>query len=156
MKATNRGDSFTRGPWPAAAVRCGNSPAGFVPGINRVGDASRAAGVTVRWLGGARTTQALCSNQTNHVAELRIQLTTRSIPGATVADLKMADRDSGSVVQMQVSIIARHTAYTAVVGNKPLFRSDCITSSGSSAGSVMMRHVGCSQLAYLGADAQAQ
>jgi hypothetical protein len=57
-----------------------------------VGDGSRAAGVTDRWPGGARANQALCSNQTNHVAELRIQLTTRLIPGATVSDLRMADR----------------------------------------------------------------
>lgn len=110
MKATDAGDSFTRGPWPAAAVRCWNSPGGFVLGINRAGDGSRAAGVADRWLGGARTNQALCSNQTNHVAELRIQLTTRSIPGATVGDLKMADRGSGPVVQMQVSML-RHTRW---------------------------------------------
>lgn len=88
MKVTDAGDSFTRGPWPAAAVRCWNSPGGFVLGINRVGDGSRAVGVADRWLGGARTNQALCSNQTNHVAELRIQVTTRSITGATVGDLR--------------------------------------------------------------------
>lgn len=57
--------------------RCdaGTALEAFVLGINRVGEGSRAAGVTNRWLGGA---QALCSNQTNHVAELRMQLTTRS------------------------------------------------------------------------------
>lgn len=147
MKATSAGDSFTRGPWPAAAVRCGNSPVGVVPGINRVG----AAGVTVGWPGGARTNQALCSNQTNHVAELRTQATTRSIPSAIVADLKMADRGCGICgTDAGVNNSEAHSIYDSS-WNKPLFRSACITSSGSS---VMMRHVGCSQSAP--ADAQAQ
>lgn len=75
MKATDAGDSFTsftRGPWPAAVVRCWSSPEAFVLGNKRVGDGSRAAGVTDRWPGGARANQTLCSNQANHVAELRI------------------------------------------------------------------------------------
>lgn len=71
MKTTDAGGSFTRGPWPAAAML--EQPWRLSCWVSvRVGEGSRAAGVANRWRGGARTNQALCSNQTNHVAELRI------------------------------------------------------------------------------------